>query len=203
MNLEQDSTPTTNRVRSQAVRSVERIAVRARMLRIAAAFSALVVLLLVAVWAAASLDALVRFPAPLRAALLCAIVALVAVDVRKFLIPSLRFRPRPIEIAQRIERQRPELAGHLASAVDFELTGLARTNELAAFAVRNLEERARGVDFASVLRIRPTLARVLAALLCVACSATFAVLEPVYTGIALRRVLVPWTDASWPARTAV
>lgn len=203
MKPDNETTPAPLQARSPAVGAIERLAVRARVLRIVAALSALVVLMLVAVWTAASVDALVRFPALLRGAVLCAIVALVAVDVRKFLIPSFRFRPRPIEIAQRIERQRPELAGHLASAVDFELTGLSRSNELAAFAVRNLEERARGVDFAKVLRLRPTLLRVLGAAACAGGSVLFAVAEPEYASIGLRRVLAPWSDASWPARTAV
>ena len=132
--------------RSPAVGAVERIAFRARVLRIVAAISALAVLALVSIWVAASVDALVRFPALLRGVVLCAIVALIVIDVRKFLIPAFRFRPRAIDIAQRIERQRPEFSGHLASAVDFELTGLSRTNELAAFAVRNLDERAKGVE---------------------------------------------------------
>jgi hypothetical protein len=189
--------------RSPAVGAVERIAFRARVLRIVAAISALAVLALVSIWVAASVDALVRFPALLRGVVLCAIVALIVIDVRKFLIPAFRFRPRAIDIAQRIERQRPEFSGHLASAVDFELTGLSRTNELAAFAVRNLDERAKGVDFAKVLRLRPTLLRVLAACVCFAGSAVFALREPAYATIALRRVLTPWSDASWPARTAV
>ncbi len=189
--------------RSDAVQAVERIAVRARVLRIVAAFAALAVLVVASVSLTAAVDAVVRFPGLLRAVFLCVIVALVAIDVRKFVIPSLRFRPRPIEIAQRIERQRPELSGHLAAAVDFELTGLSKTNELAAFAVRNLEERAKGVDFGRVLRFRPTVVRVLGAIACIALALGFAAVQPVYATIALKRVLMPWSDAAWPARTAV
>lgn len=203
MSSDQNSTSVHGGARSEAVRAVERLAVRARALRIAAACGALVILVVAAVSGTAAIDAVVRFPAPIRAAILVAIVVLVAIDVRKFLLPALRFRPRPIEIAQRIERQRPELAGHLAAAVDFELTGVARTNELAAYAVRNLEDRARGMSFSGVLRLRPTALRVLGAVACIGFVVGFAALEPAYASIAVRRVLTPWSNAAWPARTAV
>ena len=203
MSSDQNSTSVHGGARSVAVLAVERLAVRARALRIVAACGALVILVVAAVSGTAAIDALVRFPAPIRAAILLAIVVLVAVDVRKFLVPALRFRPRPIEIAQRIERQRPELAGHLAAAVDFELTGVARTNELAAYAVRNLEDRARGMSFSGVLRLRPTALRALGAMACIGFVVGFAALEPAYASIAVRRVLTPWSNAAWPARTAV
>ncbi|MCX5652743.1 MAG: hypothetical protein NTU45_15340 [Planctomycetota bacterium] len=201
--MDHDPTSGVSNARSEAVKAVERVAVRARMMRIAAACAALAMLVILSVSATAAVDALIRFPSILRGIFLCVIVGLVAVDLRKFVIPSLRFRPRPIEIAQRIERQRPELAGHLAAAVDFELTGVSRTNELAAFAVRNLEERAKGMDFGSVLKLRPTVLRVSGAVACVALAIGFAAVEPVYASIAVKRVLLPWSDAAWPARTAV
>jgi hypothetical protein len=203
MTVDHDPTSGVSNARSEAVKAVERVAVRARMMRIAAACAALAMLVILSVSATAAVDALIRFPSILRGIFLCVIVGLVAVDLRKFVIPSLRFRPRPIEIAQRIERQRPELAGHLAAAVDFELTGVSRTNELAAFAVRNLEERAKGMDFGSVLKLRPTVLRVFGAVACVALAIGFAAVEPVYASIAVKRVLLPWSDAAWPARTAV
>ena len=46
----------------------------------------------------------------------------VYIDLRRFVLPALRFRPEPVDIALRIERMRPELSGRLASAVDFELS---------------------------------------------------------------------------------
>ena len=203
MTVDHDTTSGVSIARSEAVKAVERVAVRARMMRIAAACAALAMLVILSVSATAAVDALIRFPSILRGIFLCVIVGLVVVDLRKFVIPSLRFRPRPIEIAQRIERQRPELAGHLAAAVDFELTGVSRTNELAAFAVRNLEERAKGMDFGSVLKLRPTVLRVSGAVACIALAIGFAAAEPVYASIAVKRVLLPWSDAAWPARTAV
>ena len=200
-----EHTPSSARqaTRSAAVRSIERIALKARLLRIAAAVALLVILVLVGFAIIASLDALIRFPAPLRALMLCVLLMLVAIDVRKFLIPALRFRPRPIEIAQRVEKHRPELAGHLASAVDFELSGLSKTNQLAAYAVRNLEEMARGVDFGAVLRPRPAMTKLAGMALCVGATGWVAIMHPTTASIAAKRVLLPWTEATWPARTAI
>ncbi|MGA1223107.1 MAG: hypothetical protein ACO31E_00910 [Phycisphaerales bacterium] len=189
--------------RSDMVRSVERLARVARVIRVVGASSSLVMLGVSGVACAAGLDALVRFPMPLRWAILVGLVAIVAVDLRRFVIPALRFRPQAVDIALRIERMRPELTGRLASAVEFERSGEARARALAGRALRDAEERASGMSFRQVLRLRPSLARLGGALACVLAVAAFFAVEPHYASIALRRVLMPWSDAVWPARTAV
>ncbi|MBI1304419.1 MAG: hypothetical protein GC172_11635 [Phycisphaera sp.] len=182
---------------------MQRLATAARALAIASALASLGVLVLVGFAIAASLDALLRFPMPVRALLLVAIALLAAVDLKRFVLPALRFRPRSVELALRVERARPELAGRLASAVEFEESGIARRNPLAARAVADLEERARGMDLRGVLRVRPTVTRVGAALALVVAGALFATADSQSASIAVRRIFLPWTDASWPARTAV
>ncbi|MFM7052515.1 MAG: hypothetical protein ACKOYN_10345, partial [Planctomycetota bacterium] len=196
-------TATDHRPGSRLTRECARVARRARVLRVSAALGALVVLLVVAVSAAAGLDALIRFPAPLRAVALAVVLALVWVDVRKFLLPALRFRPTAIDVALRVERQRPELRGRLASAVDFDMSGAAGASALAARALTDAEERAAGADLSRVLRAGPAALRVSAACALVGMAAWFAVVDPSSASIALRRTLMPWTDAVWPARTAV
>jgi hypothetical protein len=111
---------------SATVRTVVRLAGTARALRIAGAMASLVVLVAAGVAGIAVLDAAVRFPAVLRALMLAALAFAVVVDVRRFVLPALRFRPAPVDIALRIERLRPELAGRLASAVEFETSGASR-----------------------------------------------------------------------------
>jgi len=188
---------------SATVRTVVRLAGTARALRIAGAMASLVVLVAAGVAGIAVLDAAVRFPAVLRALMLAALAFAVVVDVRRFVLPALRFRPAPVDIALRIERLRPELAGRLASAVEFETSGASRGSALAARAIRDAEERAVGAALGTVIRMKPTAVRVAAAALCLAASAAFTVFEPGAASIALRRVLAPWSDAAWPARTAV
>ncbi|MCE2881642.1 MAG: hypothetical protein LW636_04695 [Planctomycetaceae bacterium] len=191
------------RTLSRITRECRRVATRARMLRMSSSVSSLVALALVLVAAAALLDAWIRFPAPLRVAALAAIAALVWIDVRKFLLPAMRFRPSAIDVALRVERQRPELRGRLASAVDFDLAGTTSESALAARALSDAEERAAGADLAKVLRVGPTMARAGLALALCAVGAWFVVSNPGAASIALRRTLMPWTDAVWPARTSV
>ncbi|MEY2714079.1 MAG: hypothetical protein RIT24_422 [Planctomycetota bacterium] len=188
---------------SPTVRSVVRIAHRVRGLRIAGATASLVTLALGCALGAAVLDAAVRFPAPLRAAILAVIVFLLVVDLRKFVIPAWRFRPAPVDLALRIERMRPELSGKLASAVEFELSGAARGSALAMRAIRDAEERASGVELGKVVRLKPMGSRVAVALVMVAAVVGLSVAYPAFASIAARRTLMPWTDAVWPARTAL
>ena len=189
--------------RSESVRTVVRLTALARGLRVAGAMSSLVVLVLACVAGAAVVDAVVRFPSLIRVVILGVIVFFVAVDLRRFVIPALRFRPRPVDLALRIERMRPELRGRLASAVEFELSGTASESELAARAVRDADERALGSSLAKVIRMRPTAMRVFAAIFALAAVAAASVFDPASVSIAARRVLTPWSDAAWPARTSI
>lgn len=186
-----------------AVRSVQRVAMAARALAVASSLASLVVLMVSGFAIAASLDAFLRFPMPVRALVLVVLGFLVAIDLRRFVLPALRFRPSAVDLALRIERARPELAGRLASAVEFEESGLARRNPLAARAVADLEERASGMDLKGVLRVRPALMRVGAMVVLVVAGAGFVAADSSSASIAVRRILLPWTDAAWPARTAV
>ncbi len=185
------------------VRTVVKLAARARALRIAGALSTLAVLCVGSVMAGAAVDAAVRFPAVLRGAMLVTLLVMAVLEVRRFVVPALRFRPQPVDLALRIERMRPELAGKLASAVEFELVGTSRGSVLAARAIHDAETRALGTSLRKVLRLKPMGMRVAAALLCVTAAITFAVFDTNSASIALRRMLMPWTDAVWPARTAL
>ncbi len=182
---------------------VVRLAHAARRLSILAAIASVVALVIAMLAAEGLLDALARFPALLRMAMLVGMIALITLNVRKVLLPALRWRVRPVDIALRIERARPELRGRLASALEFELSGTAHTSPLAARAVSDLVERARGVDLGTIIRRRPALLRVAAALLAITGVMLCAWSDPHSTSIALRRALTPWSAAVWPARTNV
>ncbi|MEI7877083.1 MAG: hypothetical protein WCI96_04075, partial [Planctomycetota bacterium] len=185
------------------VRTVVRLAGRARALRITGAVAALVVLFFASVMGVAAVDAVVRFPGVLRGIMLAVIAGFMFVDMRKVVLPAFRFRPQPVDIALRIERMRPELQGKLASAVEFELSGAARGSALAARAIRDAEDRSSGASLGKVIRWKPMGTRFAAALLCVGSAIGFAIVEPDTASIAARRVLMPWSDAVWPARTAL
>lgn len=188
---------------SRPVAEVVSVARRARILRVVGSLSSLVLLGVALVVIASALDALVRFPSPMRALILVAILALIAIDVRRYVMPAIRFRPSPTDMALRIERSRPELSGWLASAVDFEMSGAASESALAARAVADTDERTRGMRLADVLRPGPALGRLLGAVACAAGIAAIGMFAPDTASIAARRTLLPWTNAAWPARTAV
>lgn len=192
-----------NRTRSRPVSEVTRIARNARVLRITGALAALLLLAAMLFLGAAAIDALLRFPAAIRSIVLVAILALLIVDLRRFVLPALRFRPTPTEIALRIERARPEIAGWLASAVEFELAGIAETNPLAGRAVADADERVQGMRLAQVLNPKPALLRASGAMVVVAAILVGAIYAPETASIAVRRTFAPWSDAVWPARTAV
>jgi hypothetical protein len=192
-----------SRIRSRPVSEVIRIARNARVLRIAGAVAALLLLAAMLFVGAAAIDALLRFPAAIRSIVLAAIIVLLFLDLRRFVLPALRFRPTPTEIALRIERSRPELSGWLASAVEFELAGVADTNPLAGRAVADADERAHGMRLAQVLNPKPALLRVVGAIAAAAAIVFAASQAPETASIAVRRTLAPWSDAVWPARTAV
>lgn len=191
------------RAASEVVRRVQSVASRARALRIVAAIATMVALVVASVLAEGLLDAAMRFPSLLRLAILLGIAASVVAVLRRAVLPALRFRPDPVEIALRIERLHPELRGRLASAVEFERGGIAPDSALALRAVEDADERARGTRFMGVLRPRPAVLRGAVAVSLSSMLAAIAVLRPDAASIAFRRLVLPLGQAQWPARTAV
>ncbi|MBL0926700.1 MAG: hypothetical protein IBJ11_03480 [Phycisphaerales bacterium] len=157
-----------------------------------------------------AIDALLRLPRGIRAINLVAGLALLGFLIWRFLLPAIRFRPSLTSLALRLERSRPELRGRLASAVDFSdpaSTGTdAATPVARALADRVIDEAARTfrpqqasglLSSRRAARAGGAAAATLAAV--VACAA----LTPAMFGIGARRLLMPWTGAEWPKRTAV
>ncbi len=148
------------------------------------------------------LDYLLRLPGAVRLVLLGALLVAVAGLVRRHLLPAMRFAPTLVDMALRVERQRPDLRGRLASAVDFLERGDVDRSPLARLAVARLEPLTAG-GFGRRIDPRPTnrtLAGV-AGLAGVVLVAAFA--APAFVGTGVVRVLLPFSDAAWPARTAV
>ncbi|MFM1821997.1 MAG: hypothetical protein RI967_263 [Planctomycetota bacterium] len=189
--------------RSPLARAFVGLAARARILGLVAGGATVGAVACALVSGAAVVDAAVRFPAAIRVVGLAAIVAATAVAWRRALLPAWRTRATPVELALRVERMHPALVGRLASAVDFELSGAAGSSVLAARAVRDAESRAEGIRFARVLRVAPAMRRVAAFASLVLAIGGFAVVWPASARIAAARVLMPWSDARWPARTEV
>lgn len=149
------------------------------------------------------LDWIFRFPAPFRLVLLVAGIAALAVAARRLLLPALRFRPSPTELALRIERSSPALKGRLASGVEFALSGADRDSSLAARAVSDLAARLAGESIRSWLAPRRSFAELSTALMTLVAIAALAAFLPKHASIGATRLFVPFAKAEWPARTHV
>ncbi len=188
---------------SKLTRDVLAIGRRMRFLLAVGAWSTFAAVFLSLVAVSAGLDAAIRFPWILRLTLLLLILFVLWTQFRRRVFPALRVTATPVEVAVRIERMRPELAGRLVPAVEFDLSGASGSSVLAQRAVRDAEECAAGAELQKVVRYKPTGSRVLVLLCVLAGWVSFFIVTPQSASIALRRILTPWSDVSWPARTAV
>ncbi len=157
---------------------------------------------LAGVLALGGLDYLLRLPAPVRLILLAGLIAGLVVLVRRHLVPATRYAPSLVDVALRVERERPELAGRLASGVEFVERGDVERSPLARLAVDRLLPLAEGgfgrrVDARAARRAAGGLAAVGLVV------AAVAVASPGLAATGTLRVLAPWSAAAWPARTAV
>lgn len=187
----------------EAIRELERLAERARALIVLRRSVGIVAAIAGGLAAAAALDFVFRFPAPLRALVLVAGVAAAAVAAVRLLLPAIRFRPSPMELALRIERDEPRLRGRLASGVEFALAGEDRGNGLAARSVADAAARVAGESLSTRLAPRRSLAELSTALATLALVALVGIVVPGHALIGAQRMLLPFGDHRWPARTSV
>jgi hypothetical protein len=118
------------------------------------------------------------------------------------------FAPALTTLALRAERMFPQLAGQLASGVDF-LTNPERysnprvTGALAEASVRKLEEKLAGVSLSRLLNPALTLRYGIACVAALLIFGTVAQAAPEHMGTGLQRWLAPLGDAQWPKRTDI
>lgn len=152
---------------------------------------------------AALIDFTLRIPAGVRALMLVAAIGWLVLAWRRRLWPALRFRPSLVDVALRIEATSPPLAGRLASGVDFVQSGAADRSPLAERAIREVAVRMGAVRFETIARTAPAHRMLGLALAAVALCCGAAAWRPDDASIAARRLLLPFGDARWPARTEV
>jgi hypothetical protein len=188
---------------ADAMRQLEALASRARLLLVARRAIGVLASALGAAAVLVVLDWIFRFPAPLRAIFLLAGLATTATAFVRLVVPAWRFRPTPTDLALRIERSSPSLRGRLASGIEFAMSDEGRSSPLAARSMRDLVDRLAGESILSWLAPRRSLAELSTALGTVAVVGLVAALVPVYAAIGAERLLLPFGGAAWPARTAV
>lgn len=182
---------------------------RARAVLIGEAWTRSLAVSLAAVAVLVAVDYVFRLPRAVRVIHLAALGVLVFELVRRLVVPAVRFRPLPADVALRIGR-RPEAGAEagerLASGSELAADS-GRAGELAAALAavtgREADEIAAGLRGRSFVRAR-VLWRSGAVLGAVALVVgVFALVRPDLASIGLHRALWPFDTTEWPRRTAV
>lgn len=182
---------------------LERLGRRARLLLIARAVTIGLGSIVGSIAIVAAVDWIVRFPGWLRLVILVAGAVALWGSLRKLFGPALAFRPTPIDLALRIERSEPSMAGRLASGVEFAASGLDGSSPFAQRSVEDVASRVAGVSVLGALRPSRPIASMAPAAAGLVAAALLAVAFPDTVSIAVRRVVLPLGSAAWPARTEV
>jgi hypothetical protein len=185
---------------AQQLRSVRRTG---RVLLVLRRLAQLLAVLLPLAIVLGLLDFMLRMPGPMRLVVGLTVLSLAGVWLFTRLNRALRFWPSLAELALRAERLYPQLAGSLASAVEFSLspqgyTEPSSTAMMAKTAVDEMQEKTKDVDVKRMVKLKPTvqacLLAVLAALVLVAVVAA----APQASATAAQRWLLPMGDTQWP-----
>lgn len=149
------------------------------------------------------LDYALRLPGTMRLLIGLTVLGLAGFWLVARLSRAIKFWPSLAELALRAERLYPQLAGSLASAVEFSLEpkGYAEpssTASMAKTAVQEMNEKTQGVDVKRMVKLKPTVQAcalaVLAALVLVAIAAA----TPQASATAAQRWLLPLGETQWP-----
>ena len=150
-----------------------------------------------------AMDFLLRLPGAPRLVLLAGGLAVLGWSAWTYLRPALLFRPGLTELALRAEATFPAVAGRLASSVEFALTGLDKTNPLAARSITETEHRLAGETLLRVINTHRTWQATGALLGILAIAAACTIADPAAAQTGLARLFVPFGSTEWPARTGV
>ncbi|MFN0010509.1 MAG: hypothetical protein ACKVS8_02570 [Phycisphaerales bacterium] len=156
------------------------------------------------------LDYALRLPSAVRGGLLALGLALLGISIWRRVLLAWRFRPPLEELALRLESLNepgPQAVDLLASGVDFAGHPGTHAPPLA----RAMGERVVALAGAltptfrltRVLRWKPVALAAGAACACALGITALGMTSPELAGIGARRVLLPWSAATWPKRSAV
>jgi len=149
------------------------------------------------------LDYALRLPGPMRLLIGLAVLAGAGVWLVTRMNRALRFWPSLAELALRAERLYPQLAGSLASAMEFSLQSAEYENptstaSMARSAIAEMEDKSKGIDVKRMLNVVPTLRTCALALLAVGLLAGVCSVTPQASATAAKRWLMPLGQTQWP-----
>ena len=194
-----------------ALGQLEQIAHRARQLLLLGEGMFVVGVMLCAGIVCATLDWWLRFPSLVRTGFLVAILLAATHLVRRRVLPAIRFRPTVLDVAFRIERRNPHLQGRLASAVDFsqQSPSLATSvesstrDQLTQQVIDDVDLSTEATELHKALRFGPTCKHATWLVIGITLLSLVGALSGNLLRVGATRVLMPWSDTRWPARTEV
>lgn len=148
------------------------------------------------------IDWFLRMSVPVRTLLLISLLTSITWVVVTQLISRLRFNPSRTDVAHRIGRLVPGDDGRIASATQF-LDRTGSDGPVPESCIEHAEQAVDSITEHGLLRTGTTRVWIACAALAGITCLVIALIDPVSTGIGLRRMLLPGSSAQWPARTAV
>lgn len=154
------------------------------------------------------LDYGLRLPGVMRLLIGLAVVAVAGVWLVTRLRRAVQFWSTLAELALRVERLYPQLAGSLASAVEFSLqpagySANTSTDRMTQLAIEEMQDKSQGVDVKRLINPKPTLQACAVALLTICILGAIAASTPQASATAASRWLLPLGDAQWPKVNAI
>ncbi|MHC4908813.1 MAG: coiled-coil domain-containing protein, partial [Planctomycetota bacterium] len=149
------------------------------------------------------LDFVFRLPSAARLTLDLLALGAVGYGVSRLVWPVVRYDPTLTQLALRVERTLPSVAGWLASSVEFAMAGAEESDHVAGRVVAETQARLLTCDLGKSLDMRRTWRDLGALAATLAIAVVFFLASPGSAATGLARVLMPYGDAAWPARTGV
>ena len=153
-------------------------------------------------------DFALRLPGWLRLVLGLATVVVALVWLVRRLKLAAGFGPHLSMLALRAERLYPQLAGVLASGVEFaanrdDYAQPKRTGAMSAASIDSARQQLAGVNLRRLINARPTLRIAGVFALAAVVSGSVAVAAPAASWLAVQRWAFPLGEAQWPRRTEI
>jgi hypothetical protein len=180
-----------------------RIRNRGRLLLLTQRISVVLAAAMLTAFVVGLVDYFLRLPDGLRLVLLVGGAGALGWAIARYLAPALWFTPSLTEVALRVERSHPDLAGRLASGIELAAAGAGGGNSFAARSIEDAESRAQRAHLGDVIRPGRTGRNAGMFLAAGALVALVIVLAPGLAQIGAARLFAPWSGAKWPARTAI
>jgi hypothetical protein len=187
----------------QVIAQLEHVQWRIRALLCAQRGAVLIAWIVAALLALIAFDYALRLPEAFRMVLLLAGLAGLGYAVWTYLLPAVAFNPSVTQLALRIERSLPSLSGRLASSIEFAMAGVDQTNPLAARSLRDAESRLTGDKLGRHVNPHRTMLGMGLLLMMLAIAGSFVATNPAAAETGVKRILLPFSDAAWPARTGI